>query len=58
MTQTYLPEATHNALIAALVAAAGKLTGLSELVDRNDIVIALGEVGGIWPDTIRPSVAA
>jgi hypothetical protein len=57
-TTTFLPMTTHRALVDALVAAATSLTDLPELVDRNEIVIALGERGDIWPDCIREDCEA
>jgi hypothetical protein len=44
-SQTYRPAADYRALVDALLAAH------DDLDPKNAIKIALGEIGGIWPDT-------
>lgn len=44
LKQTYLHDATYDALLAALLEAADHPT------DRQSAIVeALGEIGGVWP---------
>lgn len=47
MTSHYLPADQYRALVDALLAA------FDDLDPENAIKIALGEIGGIWPDTCQ-----
>lgn len=48
----YLADATYQALVASLIAAAA-----DPLDPHSAIMEALGEVGGIWPAEIRQGQA-
>jgi hypothetical protein len=47
MTQTYLNEDTYQALVAALLRAAQHPDA------QYAVVEALGEIGGVWPDSVK-----
>lgn len=51
MTAIYIPTETYKKLTEALASLEPCPT--SGLVTEDQIKIALGEVGGIWPDSIR-----
>jgi hypothetical protein len=47
----YLAKATHDALIESLLNV--KLDPVTGKIEADAIKIALGEIGDLWPDTIR-----
>lgn len=47
-TDHYLPDSTYLALVERLLAAAA-----DNLDPRSRVMEALGEVAGIWPDSVR-----
>jgi hypothetical protein len=48
MAEVYVPTEQYRAAVDAIAA----LTG----IDTDDVKIALGEEGNIWPETIRGDV--
>lgn len=54
LNETYLPDETHAALVAALTALDRDPAHPHPLADR--IFEVLGEVGNIWPACIDPDV--
>jgi hypothetical protein len=47
MPQTYLPDDTYHALVAALMQAPHRFD------TESAIVQALGDVGGVWPVSVK-----
>lgn len=52
MKSTYIPDTEYAALVARLMAAPGALDPESE------IKIAIGELAGVWPQSIREDADA
>ena len=54
---TYLPDTTYDALVAALHKLLGYPTGWPAIRNiENEIKIILGDTGNIWPVSILPDV--
>lgn len=53
MTDHYVDDETYFRLVEALAALQPEIIGDRLALDPDQIKIALGEAGGIWPEIVR-----
>lgn len=51
----YIPDERYDALVERLIAIPADCERLRMSDVRTEIVAALGEIGGVWPDGARPA---